>query len=120
MLSSDKIKQSDDPFSAISSAIMNFYNHYFLDDHSSEWCHHDKVKQVETACQGSWSSKGKQRAKVASQASGNSVPRYKGKQRAKVASQARGNSVPLCSKVASYSGQTSQHIRNYCIFHICT
>ena len=46
LLSSDKIKQSDDPFTAFSSAIMNFYSHYCLDKHSSEWCHHDKVFQM--------------------------------------------------------------------------
>ena len=43
LLSSDRIKQSDDPFTAFSSAIVNFYSHYCLDEHSSEWCHHDKV-----------------------------------------------------------------------------
>jgi hypothetical protein len=43
LLSSDKIRESDDPFTVFSSAIMNFYSHYCLDDHSSEWCHHDKV-----------------------------------------------------------------------------
>ena len=43
LLSSDTIKRSDDPFTAFSSAIMNFYSHYCLDEHSSEWCHHNKV-----------------------------------------------------------------------------
>ena len=42
-LFSDKIKQSDDSFTTFSSAIMNFYGHYCLDEYSSEWCHHDKV-----------------------------------------------------------------------------
>ena len=46
LLSSDRIKQSDDPFTAFSCAVMNFYRHYCLDDHSSEWCHHDKVCNV--------------------------------------------------------------------------
>ena len=43
LLSSNKIRESDDPFTLFSLAIMNFYSHYCLDDHSSEWCHHDKV-----------------------------------------------------------------------------
>ena len=46
LLSSDRIRQSDDPFTAFSSAIRNFYSHYCLNEHGSEWCHHDKVCNI--------------------------------------------------------------------------
>lgn len=45
------VMESDNQFSAMSSALLNFYNHYCLDDHSSPWCEHDKVCAVEkTVC----------------------------------------------------------------------
>ena len=46
LLSSARIKESDDPFAAFPLAVMNFYSHYCLDEHSSEWCHHEKVCNV--------------------------------------------------------------------------
>ena len=46
LLSSARIKESDDPFAAFSSAVMNFYSHYCLDEYSSECCHHEKVCNV--------------------------------------------------------------------------
>ena len=29
---------ADDPLSAFSEALMNFYDHYCRDEHSSKWC----------------------------------------------------------------------------------
>ena len=43
LISSEKIQSSDDPYSDFSDAIKNFHVHYCLDDHSSSWCHHEKV-----------------------------------------------------------------------------
>ena len=45
---SDAVVESDDQFGAMSSAILNFYRHYCLDDHTSPWCEHDKVRAIQT------------------------------------------------------------------------
>ena len=50
LISSDKIAASEDPYSAFSSALLNFYKHYCDDDHTSEWCQHDKVVQDHCMC----------------------------------------------------------------------
>jgi len=43
LISSETILQSEDPYSAFSSALLNFYQHYCLDKHDSKWCDHEKV-----------------------------------------------------------------------------
>ena len=43
LISSEVIESSDNPYADFSSAIKNFHDHYCLDDHTSTWCHHDKV-----------------------------------------------------------------------------
>jgi len=42
LISSEVISESSDPLQDFSSAILNFYNHYCLDDHTSNSCHHEK------------------------------------------------------------------------------
>ena len=46
LISSDAIQKSDNPFQAFSEGILNFHAHYCEDDHSSTWCHHEKVTCV--------------------------------------------------------------------------
>ena len=43
LIASEKVYDSEDPFSAFSDGILNFHSHYCLNDHSSQWCIHDKV-----------------------------------------------------------------------------
>ena len=42
LISSDKIRDSEDLLKSFSEAIINFYHHYCLNKHSSPWCVHDK------------------------------------------------------------------------------
>ena len=42
-ISSDRIRDSEDPHGDFAAAIVNCHSHYCLDDHSSTWCHHEKV-----------------------------------------------------------------------------
>ena len=42
---SDTVADGEDPYTAFSEAILNFFQHYCCDDHSSSWCTHDKVRQ---------------------------------------------------------------------------
>jgi hypothetical protein len=46
LISSDAVKESEDPLKAFAEAIVNFHSHYCLDVHSSPWCHHEKVMTV--------------------------------------------------------------------------
>ena len=43
LIASDKVCESADPYASFSDGIMNFHAHYCRDDHTSFWCHHDKV-----------------------------------------------------------------------------
>ena len=43
LIASEKVYDSADPFTEFSDAILNFFCHYCLNDHSSSWCVHDKV-----------------------------------------------------------------------------
>lgn len=43
LISSDRIQSSDDPFKSFAEGLLNFHRHYCLDDHTSSWCHHEKV-----------------------------------------------------------------------------
>ena len=43
LIASEKVYDSADPFTEFSDAILNFFSHYCLNDHSSSWCVHDKV-----------------------------------------------------------------------------
>ncbi len=47
LISSDRIQGSDDPYLHFTEGIMNFHAHYCLDDHSSSWCYHVKVRGKE-------------------------------------------------------------------------
>ena len=46
LVASDAIQSSEDLLALFSEAIVNFYSHYCLDDHTSTWCHHGKVKDT--------------------------------------------------------------------------
>ncbi len=46
LISSDAVNNDEDPLQAFSEGIKNFYNHYCKDDHSSKWCHQDKVNII--------------------------------------------------------------------------
>ena len=37
LISSERILESNDPYSAFSSANLNFHKHYCEDNHTSEW-----------------------------------------------------------------------------------
>ena len=43
LISSDRIQESEDPYKDFFQGILNFHSHYCLDEHSSSWCHHEKV-----------------------------------------------------------------------------
>ena len=43
LIASEAITEHENPYTAFSEAQLNFLNHYCLNDHSSEWCHHEKV-----------------------------------------------------------------------------
>ena len=43
IIASDRVHESDNPYSAFSEGILNFYSHYCEDDHTSSWCVHEKV-----------------------------------------------------------------------------
>ena len=43
LICSDTVFDSEDPYTAFSTGIVNFHSHYCLDDHSSPWCYHEKV-----------------------------------------------------------------------------
>ena len=43
LIASEVVQESEDPYSAFSEGILNFYQHYCLDIHTSSWCHHEKV-----------------------------------------------------------------------------
>ena len=43
IISMDRVADSDDCFSSFSAAVLNMHSHYCLNDHTSEWCTHDKV-----------------------------------------------------------------------------
>ncbi len=45
LISSDVIQSAQDPYKAFCEGIMNFHQHYCLNDHSSPWCHHEKVRK---------------------------------------------------------------------------
>ena len=42
---SEQVELASDPLMAISEDILNFVSHYCLNDHTSEWCHHEKVSK---------------------------------------------------------------------------
>ncbi len=46
LISSERIEESDDPYSLFSDGVLNFVSHYCLDDHTSTWCHHLKVRKI--------------------------------------------------------------------------
>ena len=50
LMSSEKIKSSADPYDDFFIAIKNFHAHYCLDDHTSTWCHHEKVRKKINSC----------------------------------------------------------------------
>ena len=43
LIACDKVYESEDPYSAFSEGILNFYSHYCEDAHNSTWCFHEKV-----------------------------------------------------------------------------
>ena len=46
IMGKEKIMGKENAFTSFSEAILNFYQHYCLDEHSSPWCCHDKVRKV--------------------------------------------------------------------------
>ena len=45
------VVEMEDPYEKFSEGIRNFHKHYCEDDHSSDWCCHDKVSVYQTiAC----------------------------------------------------------------------
>jgi len=46
LTTSDELQQADNSYKAFSDGVQNFLRHYCLDDHTSTWCHHDKVKII--------------------------------------------------------------------------
>lgn len=44
LICADSVFAKEDPYAAFSEGILNFHSHYVLNDHSSPWCYHDKVK----------------------------------------------------------------------------
>jgi len=43
-MASTDVLEAQDPLKAFSDALLNFHNHYCLDDHTSVWCqYHPKV-----------------------------------------------------------------------------
>ena len=46
LISSDRIQASSEPYKDFAEGIRNFYSHYFLDDHTSSWCFHEKVNGI--------------------------------------------------------------------------
>lgn len=44
LISSERIQDSDQAFDDFAEGILNFHSHYCLNDHSSSWCYHDKVR----------------------------------------------------------------------------
>ena len=45
LIASDIIQSAEDPYEAFSEGILNFHSHYCLNNHTSTWCHHEKVRQ---------------------------------------------------------------------------
>ena len=43
LISSERVEESEDPYSLFSEGVLNFFSHYCLDEHASTWCHHKKV-----------------------------------------------------------------------------
>ena len=46
LIASERVYDSDDPYSSFSEGILNFFPHYCQEDHSSSWCFHAKVHDV--------------------------------------------------------------------------
>lgn len=45
LIASDQMVESEDPYPLFSEGVLNFYQHYCLDVHTSTWCHHEKVRK---------------------------------------------------------------------------
>ena len=45
LIASEQVESASDPLMAVTEGILNFVSHYCLNDHTSEWCHHQKVSK---------------------------------------------------------------------------
>ena len=45
LIASERVNQSANPFKAFSEGVTNFVQHYCHDNHTSSWCHHNKVNK---------------------------------------------------------------------------
>ena len=45
LIASEQVNKSANPFQAFSEGVTNFVQHYCHDNHTSSWCHHNKVNK---------------------------------------------------------------------------
>ena len=44
LIAAEMVTDSEDPYTSFSEGLLNFHEHYCVDDHSSDWCWHEKVR----------------------------------------------------------------------------